>query len=271
MAKRQKTNPRKEFENLVLETQKEENEVEDLLAKAEHTNKDHYHGKHHYDKHGKHDHVSAKEFSVRQLFKVNKNLLTFQISATGIILALAVAMSALDFLLEKFSINIGGVAISMRIFDLMIIILGISVAGFYGSLFIALVEPWFHFLIDPDHIPLQVAFDSLNYMITVLVFYLIFYAVFKNSLIHKEPSKNRRLFKTITPGILIVTILSLWFSFTFILSLIIGIAEFNEISQVNYWVLFFVALGLQLIRFTLMYGMFVVIENKMKPVNHRYH
>jgi len=271
MAKPQKSNPRKEFENLVLEVQKDEQEIDDILAKKEHTNKDHYHGKHHYDKHGKHDHVTVQEFSVRQLFKVNKRLLTFQISATGVILALAVAMSALDFLLEKFSLNIGGVAISMRIFDLMIIILGISVAGFYGSLFIALVEPWFHFLIDPDHIPVQVLFDSLNYMLTVVIFYLIYYAVFKNSLIHKEPNKNRRLFKTITPGILIVTILSLWFSFTFILALIIGVAEFHETNQTNYWVLFFVSLGLQLIRFILMYGMFVVIENKMKPINHRYH
>jgi hypothetical protein len=139
--KNKNRNPKQEFQDLLLSSKQESKEIEKNLEKREHQKRDHYHGKHHFDKNGKHDDILEKEFSLKQLFTMKKQMLTFRVVATAMLLALAIALSAVDALLEHVSLNIGGVAISMRLFDLTIIIIGLPIAGFYGTIFVAIVEP----------------------------------------------------------------------------------------------------------------------------------
>jgi len=262
-------NPKKELDDLIVESEKSDAELEKILNQEKHIRRDHYHGIHHFDKAGHHDDISSDEFSVKQLLKVNKRSWLMQISAAGVVLALAIVASLIDALFEHLSLNVGGAVIDTRIFDLMMIILGIPIAGFYGSLIVAAIEPWFHFLIDSDHLPVQVVLTSIDYMLVVIVFFFIYYAAFKNSPIHKEPSKSKRIFKSVVPGVVIVPVLSLVFSLTFLISLWIGVTG-NNVSKKDYGILFLISLGIELARFIVMYVLFVLVERKMKPINHRY-
>jgi hypothetical protein len=66
----------------------------------------------------------------------------------------------------------------------------------------------------------------------------------------------------------IIPLLSLIFAASFIISLAIGVIETS--STINYLILFFVAFGLQFLRFLVIYILFVLVENKLKPLMHRY-
>jgi hypothetical protein len=44
----------------------------------------------------------------------------------------------------------------------------------------------------------------------------------------------------------------------------------NNVSKKDYGILFLISLGIELARFIVMYVLFVLVEKKMKPINHRY-
>jgi hypothetical protein len=73
----------------------------------------------------------------------------------------------------------------------------------------------------------------------------------------------------VVPGVVIVPVLSLVFSLTFLIALWIGVTG-NNVSKKDYGILFLISLGIELARFIVMYVLFVLVERKMKPINHRY-
>ncbi|ATG97286.1 ECF transporter S component [Mesoplasma lactucae] len=277
-----------------LDTVNHEHDKEEKILDSEHhADKDHYHGVHHFDRYGNHDDVKKQDFSLKNQFKTSKRSEIFRICVAAVILALSVGLSAIDGLLEKLTINIGGVTIDMRILDILVIILGIPLAGLWYSLGIAIIEPWFHFLIDGDHSPIQIAFDSVGYAIAVLAFFFIFYGLFRNSPVHEDPNKKKRIFKEWTPGAIIVPLLAVIFTTIFILSLYLTFksgeshehhhaetahADHDHGEAVTQWddftndkaAVIFGTFGLQLARFLVFYILFVVVQKKMKPINHRY-
>lgn len=259
----------------IKDNQQEHLQEEALMNQEFHHQVDHYHGIHHFDRYGNHDDVQSADFSLKKQFSHSRKSEIFRISIAAIILALSVGLSALDGLLEKFQVNIGGVIIEMRVLDILVIILAIPLTGLWYSMLIAVVEPWFHFLIDGDHSPIQIGFDSVGYLIAVLMFFFIFYGLFHNSPFHENPNKHQRRLKAWLPGLIIVPSLAIIFTLIFVLSLYL---TFESGYQTTNWKdfkkdgigIFFAAFGIQAARFFVFYLLFALVQKKLKPINHRY-
>ncbi|WP_338970257.1 hypothetical protein [Spiroplasma endosymbiont of Labia minor] len=256
-------------------------EAQEVFADAVHNDdneemkkKSHYHGKHHFDKSGKHDDITLYEFTWKRHFKYSRKSINFRIASTAIILALALAVSVIDSLFEKFSLNISGVVIEMRVLDQIVMMTAIPILSLPFALFVCIVEPWLHVLIDSEHTPIQIAFDSIANGLVVLIFYLIVYMLFKISPYHEDPNKKIKWIKRICPGLLIIPICSLiytaaWFSALLIVGDINVIDVDKNSPNKVILVLISVTFGLQMIRYLVVYILFVLVDFAVKPINHR--
>ncbi|ATZ16575.1 uncharacterized protein DUF3816 [Entomoplasma freundtii] len=273
---------------------------------ADHGNdhKDHYHGKIHYDKSGHADKIDPNEFKAKTYFKYTKKNLTFKIAASGVVLALSVAVSALDIVFESFLMfPIGQVYISFRFLDTIVLLIGLPVLGpIFGSL-VGLLEPIFHNLIHGmEHGWIQPLTDSLTNVIIIFLTWAIYYLLFRNSPYHRDPNKKKDWLKRITPAFILSVLAALIATASLFLALYIqsktgwGIHDHdhdhahhfsdllqhhdhdhggkpsvgwsNITSNVAYF--FFAIFGINLLRYAIAYSLFVVIEGRLRPLNHRY-
>lgn len=248
---------------------------EKLISNERHEREDHYHGVHHFDKYGHHDDIKPSEFTIKTQFPKSKQALTFRITMAGLVLGLSVVASLIDMAYNKAMPNFGGVPMDIRILDLLVIICGLPIVGLWGSIGISCIEPWIHMAIDSDHTPAQIGFDCICYSLACVMFFFIYYIAFKNSPIHKEPDRRKRWFKRIVPGIIIIPTLAVLFTLSFALALYVNYKSFNEAKSWTkfvdgaYWIIF-AELGVQALRFLVMYIFFILLEPTMKPINHRY-
>lgn len=95
--------------------------------------------------------IQESELKAASYFKVTKRSLTYKIALSGIFLALSVAVSALDILMEQIQIPVGQVYISFRFLDIIVLLLGLAVLGPLFASLIGMVEPIFHNLIHGMH------------------------------------------------------------------------------------------------------------------------
>lgn len=283
-----------------------ENENTENSVHNHENNKDHYHGNKHYDKEGNVDTIKIEEFNVKNQFCYSKKNLTFKIAASGVLLALSIAVSALDIILEtvlKFPVS-ADAWVSFRFLDIIVLLLGIPVLGpIFGSL-IAFLEPIFHNLIHGmEHGWIQPFGDALSNILIVWLTWVFFYVVFKNSPYHRDPNKKKDWFKRIMPSLIMVIISALLA--TAVIILILYLTSLNHVHHdheehseflINYsniniqhghhhhhdgqleWNIlikrFFPIIcaifGVNILRYLIAYSFFVVVEGKMRVLNHRY-
>ncbi|AGR41953.1 ECF transporter S component [Spiroplasma diminutum] len=264
--------------------------------------KDHYHDEHHFDSLGNHDDINDEDFHWKNSIYTSRRNLTFRITLTGVFLALAIALSAFEMLyegfLEKMTIA-GGVAIPFRILDILVITLSLAAIGPVFSGIIAFIVPFIH-LMDGHHgNALTILIDSLGYFVSIWVIWFSYYFIFRNSSIHKHPIKSVDRFKRWTPMAIYVPIMAiiytlLVFAMIYIttnsghddhdhdhLDLIsnLGITTYHgdhehsgEWSAVkeNLGLFIGVISAVQIVRFSICYALFALIEPQVKKINHYY-
>ncbi|WP_026389695.1 ECF transporter S component [[Acholeplasma] multilocale] len=269
-------------------------EEKDIEA-VEHRVEDHYHGKHHFDKFGNHDDIDENEFKPSHYFKMTKKNLTFKIALTAVMLALAIAVSALDMLLESFAIPVGDqVFIQTRFLDIAVILSSIAVLGPLFSAIVGGIVPIIHNLMHGMvHGWVQPITDIFQNIAIVFIVWFIFYILFKNSPIHRDDNKKVYNFKRWTPSVIIVPIVAILATAMFVLALYIqqqlapghdddlirsaiqmrheGHDHEGEISfgNINTSVVFAI-FGWNVLRYAAAYVLFALIEGRMRPINHRY-
>ncbi|WP_338983026.1 ECF transporter S component [Spiroplasma endosymbiont of Othius punctulatus] len=268
-------------------------ETHDIEHVGDEPMKDHYHDKHHFTSDGEHDDIDDGEFEIKKYFWVrSKGELIYKISASGIILALALIMTAIDgYGLEVPLMGLfNGVLVPIRIFDLLVILIGLSVTGpLFGGV-IGFILPWIHFLMHAHSIFTPVI-ESFAYAAMVLIFWLVYFGLFKNSPFHKDPNPKKDKFKRWAPMPIIVLIGVVLFTSVTILILYINqltgashhhhdsmASTFHEHDEHSESLFDFLSeskwniailIGLQFIRFIVCYVLFALIEPKAKLLNHR--
>lgn len=294
-------NPKKMLSSMKKSLNQTHHDVE-----SDHGNdhKDHYHGNLHYDKTGHADKIDPNEFKTNNFFKYSKKNLTFKITAAGVVLALSVAVSALDILFESFLMfPIGQVYISFRFLDTIILLIGLPVLGpIFGSL-VGIIEPIFHNLIHGmEHGWIQPLTDSLTNVIIIFLTWIFYYLIFRNSPYHRDPNRKRDLFKRLTPAFILTIISAFVATATFFLALYIqektglGVSGHHHHStlsdapslyhddhdhggketvdwdniKTNVAFFFFAIFGINVLRYAIAFASFAVIETRLRPLNHRY-
>ncbi|AGR40953.1 ECF transporter S component [Spiroplasma taiwanense] len=267
--------------------------VPDHLDEKE-NKKDHYHNEHHYDNKGNHDDIIDDDFNFKYSIYINKKNLLYRLAAAGVFLALASICTFFDSMLERiFTLPLDGVILSVRYLDIFVITLSIGVLGPVFSSLIAFIVPWIHLLMDAEHGPLPSLIDSLGYFAIIWILWLLYYVIFKNSYIHKDPSKKKDLIKRWVPiAIFIPITLILYVPLTILMiyisnpdheveevkNQILKIVNYHETHEHGHWTDFkekyvvytFIVIGFETLRFTVCYSLFAVIEPQMKKLNHIY-
>ncbi|AOG60208.1 hypothetical protein SHELI_v1c02530 [Spiroplasma helicoides] len=261
---------------------------------------DHYHDKHHIDSKGNHDDIKDSDFDIINSIYTSKRNLIFRISLTGVFLALASCGSAFDMLGEKFfRLPINDVNLSIRYFDILIICLSIGSLGPLFSSLLAVVIPWFHLLMDSDHTAMAMLIDSFGYLLVVWVMWFSYYVVFRNSYIHKDPNRKKDLFKRWMPIVFFIPIVVIFYTiFTVLIIYVTDVYGEEDHEEVEHLVthlkgIFFheheegaediwdnfkshyvsstaIIFGFEILRFSLCYVFFAIIEPQIKKLNHRY-
>ncbi|ATZ18843.1 hypothetical protein ESOMN_v1c04610 [Williamsoniiplasma somnilux] len=255
---------------------------EQEVLKENHRKEDHYHGYHHFDKFGNHDDISEDEFKITTMLKISSKSLIYRLVLTGVFLALAIVASAMDMLTESLAIPIGQVYIQTRFLDTIVMLLALPAIGPIFALLLAIIEPILHNLIHGmEHGWIQPFMDSLSNSLIILLSWVLYYYVFKNSPYHKHPSKKVDLYRRITPAIILVLVAALISTGTFILALKIQdlttnvnllpeeTISFDHISS-EFALIFFSIFGVNILRYGIAYAFYVLIEGRIRPLNHRY-
>ncbi|PPE05265.1 ECF transporter S component [Williamsoniiplasma lucivorax] len=265
------------------ETKKDLQSEESQVEHSE--NRDHYHDQKHFDVKGNVDYITRDEFKMRNHFKYSRKNLILKISMTSVFLALSVVAAAIDMGLEILAVPIGQLRLPTRFFDMIIIFLSLPIVGPVFAMLIAFVEPWIHLLIDPHHLPLQILVDSITNLIVVFTTWFVFYILFKNSPIHKEPNKKKDLLKRTPPLVIMLFVASIIATALFVFVLYIQDKnmvvddharhdhghEEGQITWDNFnWTVIGVVLGMNFLRFAIAYTVFFLVEIRMRPINHRY-
>ncbi|WP_031543011.1 ECF transporter S component [Mesoplasma photuris] len=272
-----------------------------MLEQEEHKKIDHYHGIHHFDKFGNHDDYNEEDFKIQTHFRFSKRNLTFKIVLTAIFLALAVAVSALDILLESIKIPVGDqVFIQTRFLDTSIMMLSIATLGPLFGTILAGLQPILHNLIHGmEHGWIQPITDVFQNILIVWIVFFVFYLLFKNSPVHKDENKKIYNFKRMVPSAIIVPLVAVVSTIMFVFALYIqslvspgsgwapghdhghehslvetfhsesgglGFGEGEKISVALVFALF----GWNVLRYAIAFAIFIAIEGRMRPINHRY-
>ncbi|QEH61612.1 transmembrane protein [Spiroplasma chinense] len=260
------------------------------------SNKDHYHDEHHFDASGQHDDVKENDFDFKNMVYLSKRNLIYRISASGMFLALACLGSLFDWLLERvFTLPIDDLILSIRYFDILVVSLSISVIGPIFASVIAFTVPWIHLLYDAEHGLWGTLIDSFGYVAVVWVLTIVYYMIFKNSYIHKDPNRKKDLIKRWVPMPIFVIVvvafyvpLTLWIIYVSgghdhdhdhaEIKLLNNIISYHEGHEETNWEAFkekylvytFIIIGFETLRFSVCYSLFAVFEPQMKKINHRY-
>lgn len=283
-----KTNNSKEMLNqlkadLTTDLKNEEQILIDEQDNVEHHHQDHYHGHHHFDKFGNHDDVSEDEFKLNTFLKTSRKNLIYRLILTAIFLALAIVASAIDMLTESLAIPIGQVYIQTRFLDTIILLLALPAIGPIFAIFLGVIEPLFHNLMHGmEHGWIQPLMDMLANAIIIFTTWIIYFYLFQNSPYHKHPIKKVDWFKRITPAAILTIIAAFISTLTFILALKLqdltsninllpshDDISFSDISSA-FAAMFFIMFGINLLRYSVAFFLYVLLEGKMRPINHRY-
>ncbi|AUF83669.1 ECF transporter S component [Mesoplasma syrphidae] len=288
---RKAKNPKEVLEHLKSDLDKRLLTGEEL-EKLKHREKDHYHGIHHFDEYGNHDDYMEDEFKPSHHFKFSKKNLTFKISLTAVFLALSVVVSLLDILLETLALPVGDqVFIQTRFLDIVLVVTSIATLGPLFSSLLGAIQPIMHNLIHGmEHGWIQPMLDMFQNILIVWVVWLIFYIIFQNSPIHRDENKKVYETKRWVPMPIIVLVVAIIATISFILALYIqskvspnspllpghdhdhdhdhhGMLE--TIAGVNLKVVFAI-FGWNILRYGIAFVLFVLIEGRMRIINHRY-
>lgn len=258
--------------------------------KKEHLNKDHYHDIHHILKNGEHDDIDISDFKIGKSFKYSKRNLTFKISMTGVFIALALAASAVDIIIEMLEDlipPINGIRVSLRILDIIIVNTSISPLGPIFASIVGISTPWIHFAIHggAHGNPFEPLFDSISYLIMIWILWLLYFVIFKNSFFHKDANKSRDRSKRWWPiPFYVITISSIFTAF-YILSVYLAdltthrnlatIQTFDsqiDWNNMNNLLIANISIiaTLNIIRFSIIYSVYALVEPMLKILNHKY-
>ncbi|ASP28577.1 transmembrane protein [Spiroplasma corruscae] len=262
--------------------------------------KDHYHDEHHFDMFGNHDDVKEEDFNWKTSIYTSKRNLTFRLTLSGMILAIAIAATSLDMYIEHLIIPIDGVILPTRFLDILVITLSIGSLGPVFSSLIGFIVPWIHMLIHGGgaiHNPLSTMVDSFGYFLVIWVLWLFYYFIFKNSYTHKDPNNKKDIFKRWMPIVAFIPVVVVIFTMINVLVIYLNsstleehhheennlfsiIQKFHETEDHDHdhvdwgvfsnklWVYTFIILGIEVARFTICYSLFGVLEPQMKKINH---
>lgn len=195
----------------------------------------------------------------------------FKTVLSGLLLSIAVATS-----LFELRIPILGAMVPVRVFDVFIFVLAIPVIGAWYTLAIAIIEPWLHLALDGDHPPIQMVFDDLSNIILVISFILIFYKLFNlNNTINISVKKAyvKRTFAGLILIPLNAIVSSLAFAFTIIVLANSSMARPGDFagSVAPFYksglVIFFILVAVELLRFLVIYILFVLVQRKLGQLN----
>ncbi|AHI52656.1 ECF transporter S component [Spiroplasma culicicola] len=251
--------------------------------------KDHYHDEHHFDALGNHDDVNENDFNFKNSIYTSRKNLIYRISASGVFLALAIVATGIDSLLEKFfTLPLEGVFLPVRYFDIVVVFLSIGIIGPIFASILGLLIPWIHLGFDPVHGPLPSLIDSMGYFVIIWVFWAVYYVIFRNSYIHKDPNRKKDLTKRWVPiaifvpiALLIYVPLTVWIIYVTNPdheTASAGISLFHDDHDHGHWSAFkekyliytAIVTGFESVRFIACYILFAVLEPQMKKTNHRF-
>ncbi|AKX34452.1 transmembrane protein [Spiroplasma litorale] len=265
--------------------------------------KDHYHEEHHYDIFGNHDDVKEDDFNWKTSIYTSKRNLTFRLTLSAMMLAIAIGATAMDMYIEHLIVPIDGVILPTRFLDILVITLSIGSLGPIFSSCIAFIVPWIHMLLHGGaiHNPLSSLVDAFGYFIFIWVLWFLYYFVFKNSYTHKHPNNKIDLIKRWVPMAAFVPVITIVFTMINVLIIYLNSGSGEELHDheehsvmklINYlseeehehehhhanwtsfsnklWTYTFIIFGIELARFTICYSLFGVLEPQMKKINHIY-
>ncbi|WBX36202.1 ECF transporter S component [Mycoplasma capricolum] len=267
------------------------------LDNKAHKKVDHYHGKHHFDKFGNHDDIQNYNFELRTVFLFSRKKLLFKIVLTGIFLALTASVSAIDILLESIKIPVSDqVWIQSRFLDILVVCISIATLGPIFASLLGFLAPILHnFIHGMEHGWIQPPIEAITNIFIVWIVFLVFNVIFNNSPIHHDTNKKVARFKRWTPLPVMIVLVSFVSTLGFILALYIDsninsnhllsnqisfyhaghdhnhIHDEHMLSFTNINTFITIAIfGWNLLRYGIALLLFVLVEWKMRPINHRY-
>ncbi|ASZ09312.1 ECF transporter S component [Mesoplasma chauliocola] len=265
---------------------------EEELNKKDHRKEDHYHGIHHFDKNGGHDHIEKDEFKLSIEFKMTRRKLIYKMVLTSIFLALTATVSAIDIFFEKIALPVGSgqLWIDFRFLDIAFICISIATLGPIFSSIIGILNPFIHFGIHGgEHGILTTVIEAPQNVIIIWMVWVVFNIIFKNSPIHRDTNKSTAHFKRFVPIPIMILLASIITTAMFIFGMYLdgltsgkvhthGIQLFHEGHEEGklehiYDLNFVVVLSIfawNILRYLFAFSIFSIIEWRMRPINHRY-
>ncbi|ATZ18236.1 ECF transporter S component [Mesoplasma melaleucae] len=265
----------------------EENE----LSKKEHRKEDHYHGVHHFDEKGYHDHIEKNEFKVQLKIRLSRQELIRKMVLTGIFLALTVAVSAIDILFENLQLPIGDqLRIPFRFFDIAFICISIATLGPVFASIIAILNPILHNVVHGmEHGWITMVMEIPQNLLITWMVWIVFNLIFQNSPIHRGTNSKKDKLKRFLPILIMIILASIIATALFILAWYLQDVinhenlqveslhadhdhEHSELPDFNGFKFYmtFVVFGWNILRYTIAFSIFSIVEWRMRPINHRY-
>lgn len=268
------------------------NLIEDELSKKEHIKEDHYHGIHHFDEKGQHDHIEKNEFKLSLEFKMIRRKLIYKMVLTSVFLALTATVSAIDIFFEKIALPVGSgqLWIDFRFLDIAFICISIATLGPIFASIIGLLNPFIHFAIHGgEHGIWTTVIEAPQNVLIIWMVWLIFNVIFNNSPIHRDTNKTQARFKRFMPIPIMIILASLITTGMFIIGMYLNeitsshthrsLELFHEcekhenklehLSQLNVYIVLAI-IAWNILRYTVAFSIFSIVEWRMRPINHRY-
>ena len=186
----------------------------------------------------------------------NKQAEIFKITITGLLLAVALAVSFIE-------LNNSGIFYKIQFFELLVFIFAITIVGTYYSLLIAMIEPLLHLLLHQDgHAEDLIVMPVITNAILVLSYSYIYYYLFKLS----KPVTNYKadiLKKTIAGLILIIINVLVITAAKIIGYLVIYPKDFKKIINYLKDLIFII----NFVTYTILYVVFILSQKYLKRFN----
>ncbi|AVN60540.1 ECF transporter S component [Mesoplasma entomophilum] len=270
----------------------EEEEINNL----EHKKEDHYHGIHHFDDRGQHDHIEKNEFKLSIEFKMSRRRLIYKMVLTSVFLALTATVSAIDIFFEKIALPVGSgqLWIDFRFLDIAFICISIATLGPIFSSIIGFLNPFIHFAIHGgEHGIWSTTIEAPQNILIVWMVWAVFNVFFNNSPIHRDTDKTKARFKRFVPIPVMIILASVISTGMFILGMYLdgltsshnhihehSIQLFHEehhhsdgklenVTDINFFILLSI-FAWNMLRYTVAFSIFSIVEWRMRPINHRY-
>lgn len=264
---------------------------EDELRKKEHRKEDHYHGVHHFDNQGHHDHIQKNEFKVQLKLRLSRQELLRKMVLTGIFLALTVAVSAFDILFENLQLPIGDqLRIPFRFFDIAFICISIATLGPIFASIIAMLNPILHNVVHGmEHGWITMVMEIPQNLLITWMVWIVFNLLFQNSPIHKGTNSKKDKLKRFLPILIMIILASIIATALFIMAWYLQDIinhenlhaeslhvdhdhEHSELPDFDGFKFYmtFIVFGWNILRYTIAFSIFSIVEWRMRPINHRY-